>query len=59
MTVVTGSNYSDVQVFYDDVHLSYLPLPHIYERVVLYASIAAGATVCFWRGDIKLLKDDL
>ena len=59
VTVINGSNYCDVQLYFDDVHLSYLPLPHIYERVVTYTALSVGATVCYWRGDIKLLKEDL
>lgn len=36
----------------DDVHISYLPLAHIYERLALYGCLHAGAAVGFYRGDV-------
>ena len=35
-----------------DIYLSYLPLPHIYERGVVWMCIYAGATINFYSGDI-------
>jgi long-chain acyl-CoA synthetase len=43
----------------DDVHLSFLPLAHIYERIVEEALIYAGASIGFWRGNILTIRDDL
>ncbi|KAI3693448.1 hypothetical protein L6452_33283 [Arctium lappa] len=42
-----------------DVYFSYLPLAHIFDRVVEELFISTGASIGFWRGDIKLLIDDL
>mmetsp|Transcript_8967 Transcript_8967/g.8936 ORF Transcript_8967/g.8936 Transcript_8967/m.8936 type:complete len:538 (+) Transcript_8967:363-1976(+) len=42
-----------------DVHISYLPLAHVYERYFMLASAYAGASVGFYRGDPLKLKDDL
>ena len=42
-----------------DRHLSYLPLPHIFERVVMSQILCAGASVAFFRGDPLLLIEDL
>mmetsp|Transcript_13014 Transcript_13014/g.28086 ORF Transcript_13014/g.28086 Transcript_13014/m.28086 type:complete len:686 (+) Transcript_13014:23-2080(+) len=42
-----------------DRHLSYLPLPHIFERVVVAQIIASGASVAFFRGDPLLLVEDI
>ncbi|KAK9050483.1 hypothetical protein SSX86_030547 [Deinandra increscens subsp. villosa] len=42
-----------------DVYFSYLPLAHIFDRVIVELFISTGASVGFWRGDIKLLIDDL
>jgi long-chain acyl-CoA synthetase len=42
-----------------DRHLSYLPLPHIFERVVLPAVLMAGGSVAFYRGNPLWLIEDL
>jgi len=41
------------------VHLSYLPLAHVYERVVLATLATVGAAVGFYQGDVLKLMDDL
>jgi long-chain acyl-CoA synthetase len=43
----------------DDVHLSFLPLAHIYERLVHETFYYYGASIGFWRGDILTIRDDL
>ena len=41
-----------------DVHMSYLPLAHIFERTTLVLHAAAGSAVGFYAGDVlKLLED--
>ncbi|KAJ3411439.1 hypothetical protein HDV05_002174 [Chytridiales sp. JEL 0842] len=42
-----------------DIHISYLPLAHIYERAVVVDMLAAGAQIGFFRGDVALLLDDI
>ncbi|XP_047337402.1 long chain acyl-CoA synthetase 4-like [Impatiens glandulifera] len=42
-----------------DVYLSYLPLAHIFDRVIEECFINHGASIGFWRGDVKLLLEDL
>eukprot|EP00752_Nemacystus_decipiens_P010605 g9443.t1 len=42
-----------------DVYLSYLPLPHIFERMVQIAVFNVGASVGFFRGDPTLLVEDM
>ncbi|KAJ0775861.1 putative long-chain-fatty-acid--CoA ligase [Helianthus annuus] len=42
-----------------DVYFSYLPLAHIFDRVIEELFISTGASIGFWRGDVKLLIDDL
>ncbi|KAF1861312.1 hypothetical protein Lal_00014038 [Lupinus albus] len=42
-----------------DVYLSYLPLAHIFDRVIEEAFIWHGASIGFWRGDVKLLIEDI
>lgn len=42
----------------DDVHISYLPLAHIFERVVFTALTAVGASIGYYQGDtLKLMSD--
>lgn len=43
----------------DDVHLSYLPLPHIFERVVMMVLIAEGCQIGFYQGDTTKIVEDL
>ncbi|KAG6621240.1 putative long-chain-fatty-acid-CoA ligase [Phytophthora cinnamomi] len=42
-----------------DIHLSYLPLAHCFERVIQTTLIYNGAAVGYYSGDVKLLMDDL
>ncbi|XP_039037176.1 long chain acyl-CoA synthetase 4-like, partial [Hibiscus syriacus] len=42
-----------------DVYISYLPLAHIFDRVIEEAFISHGASIGFWRGDVKLLVEDI
>ncbi|NWV03068.1 ACSL5 ligase, partial [Ptilonorhynchus violaceus] len=41
-----------------DTAISYLPLAHMFERVVQTVLYSCGAKVGFFQGDIKLLTDD-
>ncbi|XP_028412436.1 long-chain-fatty-acid--CoA ligase 5-like isoform X1 [Dendronephthya gigantea] len=43
----------------NDLHISYLPLPHIYERIVQLIFRSSGSRSGFSRGDIQLLFEDL
>ncbi|KAM4708500.1 long-chain-fatty-acid--CoA ligase 1 isoform 1-T3 [Discoglossus pictus] len=42
-----------------DVHISYLPLAHMFERLVQCVVLCHGARIGFFQGDIRLLMDDL
>jgi len=43
----------------NDVYLSYLPLPHIFERLFVNVMMHFGASIGFYGGDVLKLKDDL
>ncbi|KAI4977044.1 long chain acyl-CoA synthetase 4-like [Hordeum vulgare subsp. vulgare] len=43
----------------DDVYLSYLPLAHVFDRMFEEVFISHGSRIGFWRGDVKLLVDDI
>jgi len=42
-----------------DVHLSYLPLAHIFESVVLTAMLLYGGRIGFFQNNIRKLTDDM
>ncbi|PSR91437.1 Long chain acyl-CoA synthetase [Actinidia chinensis var. chinensis] len=42
-----------------DVYLSYIPLAHIFDRVIEEYFISHGASIGFWHGDVKLLTEDI
>ncbi|XP_037996921.1 long-chain-fatty-acid--CoA ligase 5 [Motacilla alba alba] len=42
-----------------DIVISYLPLAHMFERVVQTVIYSCGAKVGFFQGDIRLLTDDM
>ncbi|XP_063776799.1 long-chain-fatty-acid--CoA ligase 1 isoform X1 [Pseudophryne corroboree] len=42
-----------------DVLISFLPLAHMFERVVECVALCHGAKIGFFQGDIRLLMDDL
>ncbi|XP_019955942.2 long-chain-fatty-acid--CoA ligase 1a isoform X2 [Paralichthys olivaceus] len=42
-----------------DIHVSYLPLAHMFERVVQGVVLIHGARIGYFQGDIRLLMDDL
>ncbi|XP_078202617.1 long-chain-fatty-acid--CoA ligase 5 isoform X2 [Callithrix jacchus] len=48
-----------LEVTPNDVTISYLPLAHMFERVVQTAIYSCGARVGFFQGDIRLLPDDM
>lgn len=43
----------------EDVTISYLPLAHMFERIVQFVVYTCGAKVGFFQGDIRLLPDDM
>lgn len=50
---------SDLPINEEDVHMSYLPLAHIYERIMMVNNLHAGCACGFSRGDPLLLLDDI
>merc|ERR1719160_1315688 len=42
-----------------DVHMSYLPLAHIYGRMIDGIALAEGAAIGYFRGDVLGLVDDM
>uniref|UniRef100_K7GCL6 Long-chain-fatty-acid--CoA ligase n=1 Tax=Pelodiscus sinensis TaxID=13735 RepID=K7GCL6_PELSI len=48
-----------IAVSTEDVLISFLPLAHMFERVVECVILCHGARIGFFQGDIRLLMDDL
>ena len=42
-----------------DVHISYLPLAHMMERLAEAQLMLVGARIGFFRGDVKTLLNDI
>ncbi|XP_004639836.1 long-chain-fatty-acid--CoA ligase 1 isoform X2 [Octodon degus] len=42
-----------------DIHISFLPLAHMYEQLLQCVMLCHGAKIGFFQGDIRLLMDDL
>ncbi|XP_076025837.1 long-chain-fatty-acid--CoA ligase 1-like [Genypterus blacodes] len=42
-----------------DVHISYLPMAHMFDRVVQGVMFVQGAKIGYFQGDIRLLMDDM
>ncbi|XP_061906668.1 long-chain-fatty-acid--CoA ligase 1 isoform X1 [Entelurus aequoreus] len=43
----------------EDISISYLPLAHMFERMIQVSMFCHGARVGFYQGDISLLMDDI
>ncbi len=55
---MAAGRYRGVELKQTDVHLSYLPLPHIFERLVQLALLTEGASIGFYQGTpLKILED--
>ena len=59
LAVITATRSNDLKFNDTDVHLSYLPLPHIFERIIDWGLLDAGASISFFGGDMLKLKEDL
>ncbi|KAJ3405864.1 Long chain acyl-CoA synthetase 7 peroxisomal, partial [Chytridiales sp. JEL 0842] len=59
VTMLKAVWMTDLRILPEDVHLSYLPLAHLYERVTYAACLLFGTKMGFYRGDVALILDDL
>ena len=39
--------------------MSFMPIPHVYEKILNWAYIFGGTEIYYYRGDIKYLRDDM
>ena len=59
ISAMAGMSNFDIFPTLTDRHLSYLPLPHIFERIVQGQVLLCGASIAFFRGDTTKLLEDI
>lgn len=63
MATIEGANlflkHHNVALSKDDVYLSYLPLAHIFDRLVEEFLLHLGGSVGYWQGDPRKVMDDV
>ena len=59
MHAVFKSNPNSINVSNEDVYLSYLPLPHIFDRILVVSFSIEGAQIYFYGGDVLKLGQDI
>jgi long-chain acyl-CoA synthetase len=53
-----GLRSSGIVIFPEDVHISYLPLAHVYERATVVCLLNQGASIGFYHGsNVDLIED--
>ncbi|OMJ75611.1 hypothetical protein SteCoe_25201 [Stentor coeruleus] len=57
MAGMADSGFKNID--FNDVHLSYLPLAHMFDRAVCHFLAGVGGGIGFFSGDIMKLKEDL
>ena len=53
------SQESNFSLSDEDVHISYLPLAHMMERICQAMVLMNSGKIGFYRGDVKLLIEDI
>uniref|UniRef100_A0A6B2KZY9 Long-chain-fatty-acid--CoA ligase n=1 Tax=Arcella intermedia TaxID=1963864 RepID=A0A6B2KZY9_9EUKA len=59
LATLASTSYSSYDLTPKDVHISYLPLAHIFEMLCLTGCLYFGSSVGFWRGDLLGLLEDM
>lgn len=49
----------DFKYYQTDTHLSFLPLPHIFERFINATCWFSGCRIAFYSGDMLKLREDM
>ncbi|KAF9675967.1 hypothetical protein SADUNF_Sadunf09G0089100 [Salix dunnii] len=53
------AEFSVLKVTEEDSYFSFLPLAHVYDQVIETYCIYKGASIGFWRGDVRYLMEDV
>lgn len=59
VSVVASVTVLDVNINSKDIHLSYLPMAHVMERLFVNVLLYYGCAIGFYSGDTQKIKDDL
>jgi len=59
ISCIQGLRDYGVDTYETDVHLSYLPLPHVFERGVMLSILYGAGAVGFYQGDTLKIMEDL
>ena len=59
MAVSSAAFYQGVRLEADDVHISYLPAAHVFERLVATAVTMGGGAIGFFQGNVQKITEDL
>ncbi|VUZ54938.1 unnamed protein product [Hymenolepis diminuta] len=61
VAVITGfdMDLQHVNIVPGDYYLSFLPLAHVFEQIVMHFCLGRGAAVGFYGGDLRRLSDDI
>lgn len=57
-STINAMMHTTLKLSKNDVHLSYLPLSHIFERLVMYSLLYNGAKISFYGGNVLKLTED-
>eukprot|EP01084_Bolivina_argentea_P038774 71691_1 len=58
-SVVSLSIKLQEEIDEDTVHISYLPLAHMYEKLCELIILITGGSIAYWSGDVLTLLDDI
>eukprot|EP01138_Halocafeteria_seosinensis_P003925 gb/GECG01004013.1/.p1 GENE.gb/GECG01004013.1/~~gb/GECG01004013.1/.p1 ORF type:complete len:716 (+),score=77.44 gb/GECG01004013.1/:1-2148(+) len=56
---LAGATAAGVEIYPSDIHLSYLPLAHVFERLVQLLLVYNASAIGFFQGDVNKLVEDL
>ncbi|SCQ12897.1 acyl-CoA synthetase [Plasmodium sp. DRC-Itaito] len=58
-TIVPLCDHNLIKEYHPKTHFSYLPVSHIYERVLVHIFFVLGGTISIWSKDISIFSKDL
>lgn len=59
VAMLAGASGHGITINFYDVHVSYLPLAHVFERTVVGLLLLHGASIGFYNGDVMKLFEDI
>jgi long-chain acyl-CoA synthetase len=58
VSTILSLKYTSIDLFASDTHISYLPLPHIFERCIIWLAVISRSRIVFYKGDPLKLGED-